>query len=101
MVKNRPALILREMPRFGDLLVCGISSQLWVAVADFDETITAADSDFERSGLLAPSVVRLGFLAVLPRKSIPGIIGSIAPERHRRLLLKLGNYLTKESQPIE
>jgi mRNA interferase MazF len=46
-------------------------------------------------------VVRLGFLAVLPRKSIPGIIGSIAPERHRRLLLKLGNYLTKESQPIE
>jgi mRNA interferase MazF len=26
--KNRPALILREMPRFKDFLVCGISTQL-------------------------------------------------------------------------
>ncbi len=27
-MKNRPALILREMPSYGDLLVCGISKQL-------------------------------------------------------------------------
>ncbi len=26
--KNRPALILREMPPFGDMLVCGISTQI-------------------------------------------------------------------------
>lgn len=26
-VKNRPALILREMPRYKDFLVCGISTQ--------------------------------------------------------------------------
>jgi mRNA interferase MazF len=25
--KNRPAVILREMPPFGDVLVCGISTQ--------------------------------------------------------------------------
>lgn len=27
-VKNRPAVLLREMPPFGDFLVCGVSSQL-------------------------------------------------------------------------
>src|SRR5437868_13185526 len=27
-VKNRPAIILREMPSYGDLLVCGVSTQL-------------------------------------------------------------------------
>ena len=27
-VKNRPAILLREMPAFGDMLICGISTQL-------------------------------------------------------------------------
>lgn len=27
-IKNRPAIILREMPPYKDLLVCGISNQL-------------------------------------------------------------------------
>lgn len=39
-IKNRPALILREMPRFKDFLVCGISTQLHQKVEDFDEIIT-------------------------------------------------------------
>ena len=28
VTKNRPALLLREMPAYRDLLVCGISTQL-------------------------------------------------------------------------
>ena len=35
-VKNRPVVLLREMPPFGDWLVCGISTQLHQRVADFD-----------------------------------------------------------------
>ena len=35
--KFRPAVLLRRMPGFGDLLVCGISTQLRQQVADFDE----------------------------------------------------------------
>ncbi len=27
-VKNRPTIVLREMPPFQDMLVCGVSSQL-------------------------------------------------------------------------
>ncbi len=92
-VKNRPALLLRELPPFGDFLVCGISTQLHQAVPEFDEVIAKTDSDFLESGLVADSLIRLGFLAVLSRQKILGSIGKIAAERHARLLSNLGEYL--------
>jgi len=92
-VKNRPAIALREMPPYRDFLVCGVSTQLRQYVKDFDEIISPTDDDFESSGLLSKSVMRLGFLAVLPRKSIAGSIGSISSIRHKRLLKTLSDYL--------
>lgn len=94
-VKNRPAVILREMPAFRDFLVCGVSTQLHQAVANFDEVIDVADADFHASGLRAASVIRLGFLQVVPRRTIAGSIGSIARERHMRLLKTLSDYLVR------
>lgn len=84
------------MPGYGDLLVCGISTQLRQAQEGFDEMIAAGDPDFAESGLLADSLIRLGFLAALPPRSIPGIIGRISKERHHRLLFRLSDYLTKD-----
>jgi len=95
-VKNRPAIVLREMPRFRDLLVCGVSTQLHQRVDGFDEIISPNDPDFATSGLLSESLIRLGFLAVLPRKSIPGTIGSISSDRHKRLLQTLSDYLVQK-----
>ena len=93
LLKNRPALVLRELPPFGDFLLCGISTQVHLATPEFDEVISPNDSDFLASGLIAPSVIRLGFLAVLPRKKIIGAIGTIAQNRHHRLLENLSKYL--------
>ena len=92
-VKNRPTLFLRILPRFGDALVCGISTQLQQYVPDFDELISQQDTDFSNSGLVADSLIRLGFLAVIPNNRLIGSIGKISDERHRRLLTKLSNYL--------
>ena len=36
-LKNRPALFLREMPPYGDLLVCGISTQLHQLVPELED----------------------------------------------------------------
>ncbi|MBI3985302.1 MAG: transcriptional regulator [Lentisphaerae bacterium] len=93
VLKNRPALLLREFPAFGDFLTCGISAQTHQAVPGFDEIISCNDQDFQASGLLAASVIRLGFLAVLPRQRILGAIGTIEPTRHARLLRTLSRYL--------
>jgi mRNA interferase MazF len=92
-LKRRPALILCEMPPFRDFLICGISTQLRHEVKSFDEIIFVSDDDFGESGLDADSLIRLGFLQVLPRREIVGSIGSISAERHLRLLQNLSDYL--------
>ena len=51
VIKNRPAIFLREMPRYRDVLVCGVSTQLQQEVKGFDEIIHWSDSDFAGTGL--------------------------------------------------
>jgi len=97
-VKNRPAILLRDVPPYEDFLVCGVTTQLHQQVKGFDEVIAPSDSDFESSGLKSESLIRLGFLAVLPRSSIIGAIGSISSERHKRLLKTLSDYLIRSDK---
>ena len=93
VIKNRPAIILREMPPYRDFLVCGVSTQLDKEVKGFDEVISDTDEDFQSSGLRTSSLVRLGFLALLPSRQIIGAIGSISSTRHGKLLKTLSDYL--------
>jgi mRNA interferase MazF len=92
-IKNRPVLLLCSMPHYQDWLACGISTRLHHLVTGFDEIIGAEDTDFEASGLDSKSLIRLGFLSLLPRRNVIGKIGSISEERNQRLLNNLGNYL--------
>lgn len=66
IIKNRPAILLREMPPYRDFLVCGISTQLDKEVKGFDEVILFSEEDFKRSGLRTSSLVRLGFSPSFP-----------------------------------
>jgi len=95
MLKNRPAIFLREMPPYRDVLVCGISTQLHQEVKGFDEIVNPTDADYSATGLRTRSLIRLGFLAVLPRTSVIGSIGAISSERHKRLLKRLSDYLIR------
>ena len=56
-------------------------------------TYNVSDSDFAASGLKAASLIRLGFLAVMPASKFLGVIGSISTERRMQLLRKLSEYL--------
>jgi mRNA interferase MazF len=94
--KLRPAVVLCKLPKYNDLLVCGISSQIHQVVDGFDEIINEHDSDFKNSGLAITSLIRLGFLAVLQQKNIAGTIGTISDERHNRLLHHLSDYLLRK-----
>ena len=94
-IKKRPVVALREMPPYRDYLVCGISTQLRQEAPGFDEVILPLDTDFAASGLMAPSLIRLGFLSVVPDSQIFGSIGSISGERRCRLLERLSAYLLK------
>ena len=93
--KNRPAVYLKKIRPYGDLLVCGISTQLRQEVAGFDEIIGPTEIDFTQSGLSAPSLIRLGYLATVSGNHVLGTIGSITRERHERLLRSLSEYLVE------
>lgn len=71
--KPRPVLLLKQMPPFQDWLVCGISTQLRQFVVNFDEMLEEAHPDYIMSGLIAPSIIRLGFLSVLPENRIQAL----------------------------
>jgi mRNA interferase MazF len=62
-------------------------------VPDFDGWLETRDPDFLDSGLLVSSVIRLGFLAILPKTRIIGIIGHVSADRHDALLHRLSDYL--------
>ncbi len=91
--KPRPVVVLRHMPPFTDWLVCGVSTQVQQLVEGLDETIEPAHADFAGSGLKAVSLIRMGFLTVLPASQFLGIIGLISRERHHRLLQSLCRHL--------
>ena len=95
-IKNRPVVLLRRLPPFGDFLVCGVSTQLQQRVEGFDEVIVPADKEFAATGLKAASLIRLGFLAVLPQSALLGKIGSLTPERRLRLLANLCRHLNTQ-----
>jgi mRNA interferase MazF len=97
-LKDRPVLFLKSMPPFQDYLVCGISTQMQQAVPELDETIVPTDDDFRSSGLKAASLIRLGYLAVLPRSELKGRIGSVSAARRNRLLARLSDFLRPASE---
>jgi mRNA interferase MazF len=95
-LKNRPVVLLRRLPPFGDFLICGVSTQLQQRVPEFDELLAPGDPDFPASGLKAASLIRLGFLAAVPMNALLGRIGSLSTERHRRLLANLCRHLSAQ-----
>ena len=88
-------LLLKRVPPYGDFLVCGVSSQVQQEVVGFDYVIGSGSPDFGGSGLKINSVVRLGFLAVLPEAYFVGKIGSVSDVTVAMLRQRLGEFLLK------
>lgn len=98
-IKIRPVLLLRQFPPpYNDFLVCGISSQIHQVIDNFDDLISVKDNDFKLSGILKESIIRLSFLAVISTSIIAGTIGRISEHRHKKLLQRLSDYLTKNRE---
>ena len=88
--KPRPVLLLRQLPGYGDFLICGISSQLRQTVPGFDQVLQP-DADNQ---LRVTSVIRLSNLIAIPIHDLNRAIGYIPDSLHRELLQRLANHLT-------
>lgn len=92
-LKDRPVLLLKQMPGFGDWLVSGISTQLRHEVKNFDVVLDTKHSDYAMSKLKQPSLIRLSFITVLPSSAIKGTIGEISTTTLRKLLNNLASHI--------
>lgn len=92
-IKLRPVLLLKKLPGYNDFLVCGISTQLHQLIKNFDELLDEKSTGFIETGLRQSSIIRLGFLAVIPNYKLAGSIGNIRQQLHKTLLKRLGSFL--------
>lgn len=97
--KPRPVLLLRELPGFGDFLVCGISSQIHQAQDDFDQIIADTDDFFGETGLQASSVARLNFLSTLPTRRMTRYLGRVPVHVLAKLQTNLASHLQSKRKP--
>ena len=93
--KIRPVLLLKQMPPYGDWIVCAISTQLRQEVRDFDFIIDEINPNFRPSGLKSSSLIRLGFINTVDKKAMPGVIGNISAIIVKMLQQRLANKLIK------
>lgn len=92
--KLRPALVLRRVPGpYNDWLICMISSQLHEEVPGFDELLRPSEPDFAQTGLKMPSVVRAARLAVVVGDALQGAIGTLEPDRLKRIRARLSRWI--------
>lgn len=86
-------IMLKQMPPFNDWLLCGVSTQLHQEVKDFDILLNGKEGYFPTTGLLKSSIIRLGFLAVLPSAKILGKIGEVPNDIRNLALERLSHHL--------
>ncbi len=58
--------------------------------------IDNSHSDFSRSGLTIPSLIRTAFLIIKPSDTIAGAIGSVSRDTYRQLLSNLPTICFKQ-----
>lgn len=92
--KIRPALVLKVLPKYGDVLVCGISSRLYQEQKGIDEILDADASYFADTGLHQTSLVRLLLVGVQEQTEVLGSLGKIPADLHLELMRRLANFLT-------
>jgi mRNA interferase MazF len=94
--KQRPAILLCQMPPFNDWLIAGISSQVRQLVPEFDLLLNKEANYFDQTGLKAPGIIRLGYLATVSEQIILGKIGTLPRQALNILLRRLASKLEAE-----
>jgi mRNA interferase MazF len=93
LIKFRPAVLIKKVPPFDDLLVCAVSTQIQNSVTGLDIVIKESDPDFSKTRLKQSSVIRVGKLATIPAADVEGQIGSIGIARYQQLINQLSRFL--------
>jgi mRNA interferase MazF len=76
-IKDRPVLLIKEVPPLGDWIVATITSQQRNRVEGLDVLIKDSHPGFRTTGLTKSSLLKLGMLNTMNKGMIKGKIGEL------------------------
>jgi mRNA interferase MazF len=77
-IKLRPAVLMKEVPPFGDWIVCPVSTKLHREVPGLDVVVRTGHPEFASMGLKRDSIIRVAKIQSAPKEEIQGLIGSMS-----------------------
>jgi mRNA interferase MazF len=93
IIKFRPAVLIKKVPPYNDLMVCAVSTQIQTFVPGLDLIIQQEEKDFGQTRLKQSSIIRVAKLTTIPIKDVEGTIGNIGPTRYKQILVQLNVFL--------
>jgi len=93
-LRSRPALVLKKIEPFNDLLLCSISSKLHNEVKGLNIIIGSDHPDFISSRLKYPGLIRVANLFTIPSTVIEGKIGTISKQTYQLILDNLSHFIS-------
>jgi mRNA interferase MazF len=92
--KRRPAVLIKCVGnKFGDWVVCMVSTQLQHCVEGLEVVITAREPDFSSTGLRADSLLRTSRLVVVSESVFELELGTLPPRCLRKVKERLARWI--------
>ena len=88
-IKVRPAVILSNNIDGDDVLVAFISAKKGKKFGKTDVSVKSSDKDFLKTGLKTDSVIKVGKIATLEKKTILGELGMVSKDIESKITRKL------------
>jgi len=94
--KLRPALLIKRVPKFGDWLVCMISTQIHQQVSGLEIMLQDTDDGFHATGLKKTSLFRTTRLAVVDHSVFEGKLGSLSGAHFDAIRNSLAKWIAEK-----
>jgi mRNA-degrading endonuclease toxin of MazEF toxin-antitoxin module len=88
--KRRPAIIIsKDNEQNADVIVAYISSKITGQILETDYLLKTSNQDFNNTGLLKDSIIKLNKLVTIDKNLFTGELGFVSKEIFDEILIKL------------
>ena len=94
-VKDRPVVLIKEVPPFNDWIVAVITSKLRNMDPSIDYLLEDSASGFSNTGLRKTSLIRMGLINTVNTRVIKGVIGELPYGVLNTLKTNLSQFIMK------
>lgn len=94
-VKDRPVVLIKEVPPFNDWIVAVVTSRIRNMEPSIDYLLKDTEPGFSNTGLRKTSLIRLGLINTINSGLIKGVIGELSYGVLNILKTNLSQFIVK------